>query len=203
MKIFVTGKFGTGKSTFLNGLLGGRIEAEIGAGSPHIDLYTFEIASGSLTVYDSPGQEFNATSFLHWMREECNDVDMFFFCIQMADQVRPEDTHAISSLIKTFSQPIWDRMVFILTRANQVAPLDPRIESRDVYFDRIFSAVTSRIRSILEDLAQSVGHSASLASIPIVPVGRPLEYSLPGHSDWRYAVVDASIACVGSPEASR
>jgi len=76
MKIFVTGKFGTGKSTFLNGLFGGRIEAEIGVGLPHIDVYTFEMASGSLTVYDSPGQEFNATSFLHWMREECNDVDI-------------------------------------------------------------------------------------------------------------------------------
>jgi len=50
MKIFVTGKFGTGKSTLLNGLYGGRIEAEIGVGSPHIDFYTFEMASGSLTV---------------------------------------------------------------------------------------------------------------------------------------------------------
>jgi len=38
------------KTTFLNGLFGGRIEVEIGAGSPHIDLYMFEMASGSLTV---------------------------------------------------------------------------------------------------------------------------------------------------------
>jgi len=33
MKIFVTGKFGVGKSTFINGLFSGKVEAEIGVPS--------------------------------------------------------------------------------------------------------------------------------------------------------------------------
>jgi len=105
MKIFVTGKFGVGKSTFINGLFSGKVEAEIGVRSRDIRGYTFDGVTGdSLVVYDTPGQELNSTSYLQWIEQNCSDVDLVFFCVQMSDQIRPEDTKALASLAKTFER---------------------------------------------------------------------------------------------------
>ena len=61
-QIFVTGKYGVGKTTFIKGLFSGKVEAAIGVRSTNIRSYTFEKKEESLVVYDTLGQELNSTS---------------------------------------------------------------------------------------------------------------------------------------------
>jgi len=198
IKIFVTGKFGVGKSTFINGLFSGKVEAEIGVRSRDIRGYTFDGVTGdSLVVYDTPGQELNSTSYLQWIGQNCSDDDLVFFCVQMSDQIRPEDTKALASLAKVFGRRVWDRLVIVLTHANQVAPVNVKQESKDAYYSRIKYAMANGMKEILTDPSRGIKLSAFLANkIPIIPAGHPREYSLPDCLDWRSAIVEASSQCM-------
>ena len=196
MKIFVTGKDSSGKSTFVNGLFNGRIEADIDGGqSSDIKVITFSTESaGTLTVYDTPGQELNATSHLQWIQQSCSDVQIVFFCIKMNDQFRPEDQQALASLTKTFNDmAMWSRVVVILTHANQVKKVFQRRESDETYYNGILSSMSRDIKTALGRITNS-----SIV-VPIVPVGVPQDFSLPGGcSDWRSAVINAC-STIGAP----
>jgi len=117
--------------------------------------------------------------------------------VQMSDQIRPEDTKALASLAKTFGRRVWDRLIIVLTRANQVAPVNVKQESKDAYYSRIKSAMANRMKEILTDPSRGIVLSASLANgIPIIPAGHPRDYSLPDCLDWRSAIIEASSMCM-------
>ena len=191
VNIFVTGKYGVGKTTFIKGLFSGKVEAAIGVRSTNIRSYTFKTNTHSLTVHDTPGQEINSTSYLKWMHQNFNDsIDVVLFCIKMDDQVRPEDIQALASLAKTFGTTnVWNRTVIVLTHANQVAPVDQRRENIDTYYSRIQSSLITRIKDILQDPAYGIALSAN--GLPVVPAGHPREYTLPDCDDWRSGIIDA------------
>ena len=200
MKVFVTGKNYSGKSTFVNGLFDGRTEIDGDIGHVGLKVDTFDTGSGSLTVYDTPGQELNATSHLQWIQANCSDVQIVFFCIRMNDQFRPEDQQALESLTKTFSDGIWTKVVVVLTHANQVVPANQAQVSNDEYYNGILSDMSSRIKSMLSAITDGLGLNPSIVDrIPIVPVGLPQDFSLPGGcSDWRSAVINAC-STIGAP----
>ena len=138
-------------------------------------------------MYDTPGQELCATSHLQWIQQSCSDVQIVFFCIKMNDQFRPEDQQALASLTKTFNNmAMWSRVVVILTHANQVKKVFQTRESDETYYNRILSSMSRVIKTALGRITNS-----SIV-VPIVPVGLPQDFSLPGGcSDWRSAVIKA------------
>ena len=192
MKVLVTGKWFTGKSTLVNGLFNARIRSKRDVGSTDIQVYRSTSRACQLTVYDTPGEEINATAHLQWIQENHSQIDIVLFCIKMSDQVRKEDRSALASLAKTFGGKIWNRVVVILTFGNQVEAIDPE-ENTEAYYNKILSSMQSQIRLILKDPTLGMGvEPLSVADkIPIVPVGHPEKHVLPGCNDWRAAVVTA------------
>lgn len=200
MKILVTGKSGSGKSTFLGGFITSLLEAGISTRSANTGSYDFETNLGLLTAFDTPAQEQNRTSNLNWCQENGADIDILYFCIRMNDQVREGDIHALTSLAETFGKTIWNHTVVILTYANQIEPLTPD-EGIDDHFKGAVAMMEARVREVLRENVHL--ESGVVDEIPIVPSGHPLKYTLPNNcSDWRSAVLAASSQRIGGPEYS-
>ena len=127
IRILVTGKAGTGKSTLLNGTLGKKVFA-VGASvcSPKTLAVTCQEGERrgiKFVVWDSPGLQDgtdNEKQYLEEMVEKCKEVDLLMYCISMIE-VR-SDLHrefsAMKKISRAFGPKIWENTLFVLTFAN-------------------------------------------------------------------------------------
>ena len=75
---------------------------------------------------DSPGLNdpyTNGEKTLKTIKDNCQDVDLFVYCIQITQSRMGQDEFdSIAELTNTLGKGIWKRALFTLTFANQLRP---------------------------------------------------------------------------------
>ena len=128
IRLLTVGKTGQGKSTLINSIIElGKVIATEGAGA--IDCtttsesyYYFDIVSGvNVTLIDTPGlQDIRGKEeeYIRLMRKECPEVSLVLFCKKINDRLTIDDKVAIQKLHQAFGHGFWERVVIVLTFAN-------------------------------------------------------------------------------------
>ena len=167
IKIVVTGEGGVGKSTLVNTLVGMNITktADITmVGSMTKITESHEVVRNGIRVIyvDTPGLgdlDIADKNTLHEARKQCEDVDLFLFCMKINDGFTANHINDIRAITNIFGMNIWKRGMFVLTFANEIVERETynaRLRNRE-------SEVRTRIKQIIDlEVAEK---------IPIVPAG--------------------------------
>jgi predicted GTPase len=178
VKILITGKMGTGKTTLVKGLK----EQFVPEGDhlePHtlkVTPYEHEYGQIEFTFYDTPGLKdtingSNDYSYLKDMVRNSEKPDLIIFTLKMDDtQFREEDQDAIGNITDAFGLTVWKNAMFILTFANKVQKFGHDIDSRENtgYYSELVDKFALNVTELLlklevqEDIANN---------IPVIPVG--------------------------------
>ena len=191
IRILVTGKTGTGKSTLINGLMGQKVAAEGDTLDPEtseVQQIKRMVQGVSMSIFDSPGLQDGTQrehEYLHDMQRKCRSIDLVLYAIRMTDQrVHAEDTKAMKKLTKAFGVELWNRAIFVMTFANEVQhPTDPEDEIKtEAHFKK-------RLEVWRENLPEIVAERTNIPieiarHIPIIPAGYYNIRDLPGQSFW-------------------
>ncbi len=127
IRLMVTGKTGTGKSTLLNGIVGRKMFEE----GETLDPETLKVESRQahkagvdVIVFDTPGLQDgsgNEHVYLSAMKEKCNDIHLLLYCISMLEMrsdLHDYDNSAIKLITEALGTSIWENAVIVLTYAN-------------------------------------------------------------------------------------
>ncbi len=198
VKILITGKTGTGKSSLLNTFLGSNIADEGDSLYPETKVVTEYpnklIGDVRLRVWDSPGLEDgsqNDAKYIEQIKRMCGDVDLIIYCIRMS-QARLVSNGPDCISMKRLSQDnalggnMWNNTVIVLTFANvtekkvkyaeHISDPDSPVSIQQ-FFREEFADVK---QTILSRLINDVGLPEELASsIPILPCGYKTCSTLP------------------------
>ncbi len=127
IRILVTGKTGTGKSTLLNGIIGKK-EFAVGKKRGEHCTTSVDCREGmnkgvKYIVWDSPGLQDgteNEQSYLQEMVDKCEQIDIMMYCISMIETRSDlgQEFSAMKKISEAFGPKIWENTVFILTYAN-------------------------------------------------------------------------------------
>ncbi len=126
IRLMVTGKTGTGKSTLLNGIVGEKMFKEGETLKPEtltVDSHQTRRAGVDIIVFDTPGLQDgsgNEQSYLSAIKEKCVDIHLLLYCISMLETRSDLNAHnsAIKLITKALGPTIWENAVIILTYAN-------------------------------------------------------------------------------------
>ena len=137
INFLVVGRTGHGKSALINSLLD--IEKEVAREGEDTDScttlsqsYTYpNIVPGiNVTIIDTPGLQDSQDKELYHisgMKNECHEASLVLYCIKMTDhRLTNDDKVAMQKLYQVFGKKFWDRVVFVLTFAN-----DEKLEKWD------------------------------------------------------------------------
>ena len=167
IKIVVTGEGGVGKSTLVNTLVGMNITkpadiTTVGSMTKITESHEVVINGIRVIYVDTPGlgdPDITDENTLHEARKQCEDVDLFLFCMKMNDRFTAHHINDIRAITNIFGMNIWKRGMFVLTFANEIV-------ERETYNARLRnweSEIRTRIKQIIDlEVAEK---------IPIVPVG--------------------------------
>lgn len=207
LSFLVTGRTGTGKSTFINGLLGMKIGdkkyAEEGSGldSCTLGLAKYEKRKGriSVNVWDSRGLldgKTNEDGSLKEMVENCSEVDLKLLCIAMDEErfVRGDDNPdviAMKRLTQEFGKDFWRNVFVVLTFANYVTMGAKQ-------FKKLVEKFKADIHTSLVDIgiSQDIVHFAK-----VVPAGSYEEWQLPDRKFWLSDLWFEVLDALATPEA--
>ena len=186
VRILITGKAGTGKSSVINALTGLRFAEEGDTLQPKTTEVTEyphkRIGDIQLRVWDSPGLQDGTTNekaYLEDITRKCKDVDLIIYCIRMS-QTRLVHNGPDSIAMQKLSQPcalgsnMWHNTIIVLTFANVAYKKgkyeeDTSPKGLQKFYKEEFEASKLAVK---ERLIHDVGLSASLVeTIPIVPAG--------------------------------
>ena len=129
IQIIVVGKTGTGKSALINSIIDLKREiakegGEINRCSEAVQkYYCSNVVPGvNVTVIDTPGlQDMHEQdqSYIQKMKSKCGEVTLVLYCMKMNDhRLTNDDNNAMQKLYHAFGPKFWERVVFVLTFAN-------------------------------------------------------------------------------------
>ena len=213
LHILVTGKTGQGKSTLINGILGGNVVAE-GAGASRctteVEMFFQTLHGVPVKVFDSPGLQdrtANQEEYIQGMRKKCGELSLVLYCTKMINtRLTDDDKHAMRKLTEAFGEKFWEYAVFVLTFANmenceRKDDRDKNIPEPDVDDDKAWKKLIKqrfegRLKIWEEEIKKffitEVGVSPDIANkIPVVPTGdhqkarnNPNPFVLYDRDDW-------------------
>ena len=126
LRMLVTGKTGQGKSTLINGVLGGQVAKEgarANRSTTEVEGYTKTINDVPVTIFDSPGLQDRTVKeeeYIQGMRDKCKKLSLVLYCTKMINtRLTDDDKHAMKKLTDAFGEEFWNFTVFVLTFANK------------------------------------------------------------------------------------
>ena len=129
INLLVLGRTGQGKSHFVNSIieLGDKIAKE-GAGTETCSLisqlyfYPNIVPGITVKIIDTPGlQDIHGREqiYIKQMKNDCKEVSLVLYCLSMTERrLTNDDKVAIQKLHQAFGPKFWERVVFVLTFAN-------------------------------------------------------------------------------------
>ena len=191
IRMLVTGKTGTGKSTLINSLFGYKVAVE----GHNLTIETTEvknhtrIANGiPLIIFDSPGLQDGLDedeAYIEDMVRKCTKLDLILYTIRMDNERIPDDDiRAMVALTKAFGLKFWNNSMIVLTFANKVQdPSNPEdVVKNEIYFKSKLNKWTENLPQVFKI---KLNMSDVIANrIPIIPVGYFNQKHLPGLKFW-------------------
>ena len=194
-RILVTGRMGSGKTTFIRGLTENFVPPKesllprttTDSLLPHTTTvmpYGHYYEGSNCVFFDTPGLKDNEESsndydYLREMVRKNGEPDLLVFAIKMDDFVfRDEDVESMVNISSAFGWQIWQRALFILTFANVVSKVGHTAESIEnkLHFSNV---VTQRHWDIVEALRRNLVKEEVINNIAVVPVGLVSQPNIP------------------------
>ena len=130
IRIIIIGKTGTGKSALINGIIDlekkiAKEGADVERITDAVQLYRCSdvIPGVNVTVIDTPGLQDirqQEQSYIQEMKSKCQEVTLILYCMKMTDRrLTNDDIVAMQKLHQAFGPKFWERVVFVLTFANE------------------------------------------------------------------------------------
>ncbi len=185
-RILVTGKIGSGKTTFIRGLTENFLPPTDGL-LPHtieVSPYEFYHEGSNCIFFDTPGlkdnEEYsNDYEYIKEMIRKNGEPNLLVFALKMNGLFDNEDKESIANITSAFGWQIWRKAMFILTFANLVEKTGENPGS--VYTDLYFNKEVRQFRSEIERVMQTNEvHQTVIDSMPVTPVGVVSEVHLAG-----------------------
>ena len=186
IKVLISGRSGTGKSTMVNAIIGHQI-AKVGdkldPETAEVTLYETFIEDIKVIVWDTPGLQDGTNKEKAYLDDiECKckgQIDLFLYCISMKNQrlmAGGIDIESICKLTERLGKEIWKNAAIVLTRANtriKYMKADNMEKDEDelnqIFFKELDEVWKSQIRKcLMEDV--NLPH-AVVANLPILPAG--------------------------------
>ena len=191
IRILVTGKTGTGKSSLINGIIGDNVTEEGSSLDPtttKVEQFKRTVRGVPMLVFDSPGLQDgteNEKEYLLDMERKCKKVDLVLYTMKMNDKrLYKEDVEAMKKLTNAFGVKFWASSMFVMTFANDIrSPAKPDDEDENrITFETSLHQWTEKLPTVLEN---DLNVSKEVArSIPVVPAGYYKNIHLPGRRYW-------------------
>ena len=188
-RILVTGKMGSGKTTFIRGLTEEFVPSADDSLLPHtmkVLPYNKYREGSNVIFFDTPGlkddeDSSNDYTYLKEMIRKNGEPNLLVFAIKMdVFDFQKEDADAILNVSSAFGRKIWHKSMFILTFANMVKKIGPSSVESKLYFSKLLDKHHLRILEVLRD--NSVKDEV-INEIPVVPVGLISEPNLAAHKN--------------------
>ena len=192
IKVLVTGKTGSGKTTLVSGLLGVNVDC---AQEYHIGKYEVQKDGVTLTVWDSPGLQDgtgNQQEYLRQIEEQCAKRDLTIYCIRMSETrfvftADNPDVVAMRKLTATFGNYFWKNCIIALTYSNTLQAFDQDWEqiSPQEQVKRFQAKVMQWTEQIQDILHREIRVPEEIGkSVKIIPAGHFKRPHLPGINYW-------------------
>ena len=191
IRILITGKTGTGKSSLINGLIGENVTEEGSSLDPtttEVEQFKRIVRGVPMLVFDSPGLQDGTEDekeYLLDMERKCKKVDLVLYTLKMTDKrLHSEDVEAMKKLTNAFGEKFWESAIFVMTFANEVRnPEKPDCEEENIIF---FEERLAKWKEKLPNtLSNELYISAEVARhVPVVPAGYYKNIHLPGRRYW-------------------
>ena len=177
-RILVTGKMGSGKTTFIRGLTKGFVPPSDNLLSHTIKVtpYSQHRESSNCIFFDTPGlkddeKSANDYAYLKEMVQKNGEPSLLVFAIKMDEPVQQDEVkEALVNVSSAFGRKIWQKAMFILTFANLVQAIGHTSDSvaNKLYFSKL---VDEHHLNILHILRSILVKDEVINEIPVVPVG--------------------------------
>ena len=201
LSIFISGRTGGGKSSLVNAFLGAKLAEEGAEPDPTtatVASYERLVSGVRVKVWDSPGLQDgtqNEERYLNDIATKCTPIDLFLFCINVADATRfnldSPDVKALAKLTEKLSPSIWNNAIIALTFANRLGQKSEdmrRAKQRKdwVRLKELFCDKVVQWQEFLKDILRQIGLSpAQVSALKIIPTGHPRgDPSLPDRPHW-------------------
>ena len=201
LSIFVSGRTGSGKSSLVNALLGAKVAEEGAEPDPttaEVTCHEGSVSGVRVKVWDSPGLQDGTTNeelYLNDIAARCSPIDLFLFCINVADATRfnmeSPDVKALAKLTEKLGPEIWNHAIIALTFANRLGQKSEEMrlakQIKDtVRLRELFNHKIIQWQESLRDILGKIGLSlVQVAALKMIPTGHPRrDPSLPDRPHW-------------------